>query len=66
MSFAIVLTERNQAFAARHPGTVASLAPTSETVVITCCDHRVDPAHVLGLGLDETSTTWPPARWTTS
>lgn len=53
MTFVPVLTERNERQAAVHPGTVSSLVPTRQTILVTCCDHRVDPAHVLGLGLDE-------------
>ena len=47
------LLERN----ATASGTLAShddsLVPTLRTVVLTCADHRVDPAHVLGLGLGD-------------
>ena len=47
------LLERNAAAA----GTLAhhddSLVPVLRTVVLTCADHRVDPAYVLGLGLGD-------------
>ncbi|MCZ4102164.1 MULTISPECIES: carbonic anhydrase [Streptomyces] len=47
------LLKRNQAHAEHHPGRASSLVPSLQTVLVTCCDHRVDPAHVLGLRLDE-------------
>jgi carbonic anhydrase len=43
---------RNTRFAAER-FTPLSLVPSLRAVVITCADHRVDPAHVLGLGLGE-------------
>jgi carbonic anhydrase len=45
--------ERNRAFAAaeRHQGAV--VFPNLDLFVITCLDPRVDPAHVLGLGLSD-------------
>ncbi|MDH6135848.1 carbonic anhydrase [Kitasatospora sp. MAA4] len=47
------LLQRNRTHAAGHPGRASSLVPSLQTVLITCCDHRADPAHVLGLRLDE-------------
>jgi carbonic anhydrase len=48
-----VALERNRAFAAagRHDGAV--VLPALSLFVITCLDPRVDPAHVLGLGLSD-------------
>lgn len=48
-----IALERNRAFAAagRHQGAV--VFPTLRLFVITCLDPRVDPAHVLGLGLSD-------------
>jgi carbonic anhydrase len=44
-----ILIDRN----ARHAGTLRaasrSLTPALRTIVLTCADHRVDPAHVLDL-----------------
>jgi carbonic anhydrase len=46
------LLERNALFAAQHtPGPLAR--PTSGTLIVTCLDHRVDPALILGLHLAE-------------
>jgi len=42
------LLERNQQFV-RDYIPVALGAPTAQTVVVTCLDHRIDPAAVLGL-----------------
>jgi len=44
--------QRNAEFAARGPEPL-SVVPALRAVVITCADHRVDPAHILGLGLGE-------------
>jgi carbonic anhydrase len=44
---------RNRAFAAAGGHDGASLFPTLRLLVVTCLDPRVDPAHVLGLGLGE-------------
>src|SRR5579862_5626769 len=46
------LLERNEQFARAY--TPAELAPpTSQVLVVTCLDHRVDPAIVLGLQLGD-------------
>ncbi|HZC42438.1 MAG TPA: carbonic anhydrase [Streptosporangiaceae bacterium] len=44
------LLERNEQFAASYtPGPLGP--PATQLVIVTCCDHRVDPAITLGLGL---------------
>jgi carbonic anhydrase len=48
-----VLEKRNAVHAAKHPGVTPPLDPTLRALVLTCADHRVDPAHVLGLELNE-------------
>jgi carbonic anhydrase len=45
-----ILLERNEGRGA-HPWT--SLAPRLMAIVLTCADHRVDPAHVLGIDLGD-------------
>src|SRR5581483_5843004 len=46
------LLERNAKFASNY--TPAELAPpTAQVLVVTCLDHRVDPAIVLGLELGD-------------
>jgi carbonic anhydrase len=46
------LLERNEQFARTYTPVALGL-PTAELVVVTCLDHRVDPAIVLGLQLGE-------------
>jgi carbonic anhydrase len=45
--------ERNRAFAAAGGHAGAVVFPSLRLFVITCLDPRVDPAHVLGLGLSD-------------
>jgi carbonic anhydrase len=45
--------ERNRAFAAAGGHEGAVVFPNLRLFVITCIDPRVDPAHVLGLGLSD-------------
>jgi carbonic anhydrase len=45
--------ERNRAFAAAGGHRGAVVFPNLRLFVITCLDPRVDPAHVLGLGLGD-------------
>jgi carbonic anhydrase len=47
------LLERNAVHVAKHPGKTASLEPTLRALVLTCADHRVDPAQTLGIQLNE-------------
>jgi carbonic anhydrase len=45
--------ERNRAFAAAGGHQGAVVFPNLRLFVITCLDPRVDPAHILGLGLSD-------------
>ncbi len=45
------LLARNVPIAAAHQA--VHLVPALQAIIITCCDHRVDPAHVLGLEYGE-------------
>lgn len=47
------LVERNTAFAEGFSQGDRTAAPELSTVVVTCLDPRVDPAHTLGLGVGE-------------
>src|SRR5579875_2295540 len=47
------LLNRNEQFARSYQPIPLAL-PTAEVVVVTCLDHRVDPALFLGLQLGET------------
>jgi carbonic anhydrase len=44
------LLERNERFARTYAPVPLGL-PTAQVVVVTCLDHRIDPARVLGLDL---------------
>src|SRR5579864_6805643 len=46
------LLERNEQFAATYTPVALGL-PTAQMLILTCLDHRVDPAIVLGLQLGE-------------
>jgi carbonic anhydrase len=46
------LLERNAQFASHYSPTTLGL-PTTQLIVVTCLDHRVDPAIVLGLQLGD-------------
>ena len=46
------LIDRNRQFAAQYEGGLA-LMPRLSTIVLTCADARVDPAHILGLELGD-------------
>ena len=47
------LLERNRAFAARNGHVGIAPPPNHQVMVVTCMDHRVDPAHVLGIELGD-------------
>jgi carbonic anhydrase len=46
------LLERNEQFARTYTPAALGL-PTAQVVVVTCLDHRIDPAAVLGLQLGD-------------
>src|SRR5215472_12930682 len=46
------LLERNEQFARTYTPVALGL-PTAQMIVVTCLDHRVDPASTLGLRLGE-------------
>ena len=46
------LLDRNEQFA-RSYAPVALGPPTAQMIIVTCLDHRVDPAIIFGLGLGE-------------
>jgi carbonic anhydrase len=48
-----VALERNRAFAAAGGHEGAVVLPNLRLFVVTCLDPRVDPAHILGLGLSD-------------
>ena len=52
------LEERNAVFAGEAFSPKDSLMPALKTIVISCVDPRVAPAHVLGLAA-RSPRTWP-------
>ena len=46
------LMDRNQQFAAHYDGNL-NIIPRFSTIVLTCSDARIDPAHYLGLELGD-------------
>lgn len=53
MTITTELLNRNQHFAADFTASGMPVLPKLRTVVLTCVDARVDPAHVLGLQLGD-------------
>ena len=47
------LLGRNRSFAEQFNGKDLNIRPRLSTIILTCLDARVDPAHVLGLGLGD-------------
>ncbi len=52
MSDLQTLLERNQRFAAKYEGGL-NILPKFSTLILTCADARIDPAHFLGLELGD-------------
>ena len=52
MSELTELIDRNRAFAAEYEGPL-SIVPKFSTIVLSCVDARIDPAHFLGLAPGE-------------
>ena len=53
MSNTITLLNRNRQFASDFTATDLPILPRLGTVVLTCIDARVDPAHIFGLELGD-------------
>ena len=53
MSNLAPLLERNESFAQSGGHESAPMRPSHQLLVLTCVDHRVDPAFVLGLQLGD-------------
>jgi len=47
------LLDRNRSFAEQFQGRELNIRPRMSTIILTCLDARVDPAHVFGLGLGD-------------
>ncbi len=51
-SFAALL-DRNRSFAEQFEAGDLTIRPNLSTIILTCVDARVDPAHLFGLGLGD-------------
>ena len=47
------LLDRNRSFAEQFEGRELNIRPRLSAIIVTCLDARVDPAHVLALGLGD-------------
>ncbi len=47
------LLDRNRSFAEQFEGGDLNIRPRMSTILLTCVDARVDPAHLFGLGLGD-------------
>ncbi len=47
------LLDRNRSFAERFEAGDLTIRPRMSTIILTCVDARVDPAHLFGLGLGD-------------
>ena len=47
------LQDRNRSFAEQFKAGDLTMRPRMSTILLTCVDSRVDPAHLLGLGLGD-------------
>ncbi len=47
------LLDRNRSFAEQFEAGDLPIRPRMSTIILTCVDSRVDPAHLLGLGLGD-------------
>lgn len=48
-----MLLDRNQSFAGQFAAGDLKILPRMSTILLTCLDARVDPAHLFGLGLGD-------------
>ncbi len=53
MSDLETLLERNRSFAQKFAGGELTIRPRMSTILLTCVDARVDPAHLFGLALGD-------------
>lgn len=47
------LLDRNRSFVERFEAGDLNIRPRMSTIILTCVDARVDPAHIFGLGLGD-------------
>ena len=60
-----VLLDRNRSFAEQFEAGDLEIRPRMSTVILTCLDARVDPAHLFGLGLGDALVVRNAGGWIT-
>jgi len=59
------LLDRNQSFAEQFDAGDLPIRPRMSTIILTCLDARVDPAHLFGLGLGDALVIRNAGGWIT-
>jgi carbonic anhydrase len=59
------LLDRNQSFAEQFDAGDLAIRPRMSTIILTCLDARVDPAHLFGLGLGDALVMRNAGGWIT-
>ena len=59
------LLDRNQTFAGQFEAGDLPIRPRLSTIILTCVDARVDPAHLFGLGLGDALVIRNTGGWIT-
>ncbi len=60
------LLDRNRSFAEQFDAGDLAIRPRMSTILLTCLDARVDPAHLFGLGLGDALVIRNAGGWITS
>ena len=59
------LLDRNRSFAEQFEGGDLAIRPRMSTIILTCLDARVDPAHLFALGLGDALVMRNAGGWIT-
>ncbi len=59
------LLDRNRSFAEQFEAGDLTIRPRMSTIILTCVDARVDPAHLFGLGLGDAVVIRNAGGWIT-
>ncbi len=65
MTDLIALLDRNQSFAEQFDAGDLAIRPRMSTIILSCLDARVDPAHLFGLGLGDAFVIRNAGGWIT-
>ncbi len=65
MTDLIALLKRNQSFAEQFDAGDLAIRPRMSTIILTCLDARVDPAHLFGIGLGDAFVMRNAGGWIT-